>query len=96
MLLWNLWTITSSKRKPKLIESDDGREFANKIFESDLNSQKRRYSRFTSRAVITERFNRTIRNLSKKQLFENGNAIWIDLTKSISNNTTSQFTVQPR
>ena len=31
--------ITNSKRRPNLIETDDGKEFVNKIFESYLNSQ---------------------------------------------------------
>ena len=78
--------ITTSKRKPKLIETDDGKEFAKKIFESYLNSQNiKRYSRYTSKgAVLAERFNRTIRNLLKKPVFENAN--WIDILGSIINN----------
>ena len=77
--------ITNSKRKPNLIETDDGKEFANKIFESYLKSQNiKRYSRYTSKgAVFAERFNRTIRNLLKKPVFENGDANWIDILDSI-------------
>ena len=79
--------ITTSKRKPNLIETDDGKEFANKIFESYLKSQNiKRYSRYTSKgAVFAERFNRTIRNLLKKPVFENGDANWIDTLDSIIN-----------
>ena len=45
--------ITTSKRKPKLIETDDGKEFANKIFESFLKSQNiKRYSRYTSKGAV--------------------------------------------
>ena len=78
-------TLNESKRKPKLIETDDGKEFANKIFESSLKSQNiKRYSRFTSKgAVFAERFNRTMRNLLKKPLFENGDANWVDILDSI-------------
>ena len=77
--------ITNSKRKPNLIETDDGKEFANKIFETYLKSQNnKRYSRYTSKgAVFAERFNRTIRNLLKKPVFENGDANWIDIIDSI-------------
>ena len=77
--------ITTSKRKPNLIETDDGKEFANKIFETYLKSQNiKRYSRSTSKgAVFAERFNRTIRNLLKKPVFENGDANWIDTLDSI-------------
>ena len=79
--------ITTSKRKPNLIETDEGKEFANKIFESYLKSQNiKRYSRYTSKgAVFAERFNRTIRNLLKKPVFENGDANWIDILDSIIN-----------
>ena len=79
--------ITTSKRKPNLIETDDGKEFANKIFETYLKSQNiKRYSRYTSKgAVFAERFNRTISNLLKKPVFENGDANWIDILDSIIN-----------
>ena len=79
--------ITNSKRKRNLIETDDGKEFANKIFESYLTSQNiKRYSRYTSKgAVFAERFNRTIRNLLKKPVFENGDANWVDILDSIIN-----------
>ena len=54
-------------------------------FETYLKSQKiKRYSRYTSKgAVFAERFNRTIRNLLKKPVFENGDANWIDTLDSI-------------
>ena len=46
MLLQLNMHLLKSKRKPKLIETDDGKEFANKIFESYLKSQNiKRYSR---------------------------------------------------
>ena len=56
--------INKSKRKPKLIETDDGKEFVNKIFNEYLKQNDiKRYSRFTDKgAVFAERFNRTLRN----------------------------------
>ena len=59
--------LTEAKRKPKLIETDDGKEFSNKVFESYLKSQNiKRYSRYISKgAVFAERFNR---DLSKRSL----------------------------
>ena len=79
--------ITTLKRKPKLIETDEGMDFANKIFDSYLKSQNnKRYSRYTSKgAVFAESFNRTIRNLLKKPVFENGDANWVDILGSIIN-----------
>ena len=44
-----------------------------------------RYSRYTSKgAVFAERFNRTIRDLLKKPVFEKGNANWIDELSTIT------------
>ena len=64
--------ITKSKRKPKLIETDDGKEFVNKIFNDYLKQNDiKRYSRFTDKgAVFAERFNRTLRNLVRKPVFK--------------------------
>ena len=84
--------INSSKRKPHLIESDDGKEFVNKDFNEYLKLNNiKRYSRYTSHgAVFAERFNRTLRNLLKKPVFLKGNANWIDELQTVTklyNNT---------
>ena len=57
--------IKSSNRKPNFLETDDGKEYVNKIFNEFLKKNKiKRYSRYTDKgAVFAERFNRTIRNL---------------------------------
>ena len=70
--------VKSSKRKPNLLETDDGKEYVNKIFNEFLNNNKiKRYSRYTDKgAVFAERFNRTLRNLLKKPVFEKGKADW--------------------
>ena len=77
----------SSKRKPNLIETDRGKEFYNNIFQDFLNKNNiKLYSRNTSLgAVFTERFNRSIRDLLKKIVFENGDANWIDVLPAITN-----------
>ena len=56
-----------SKRKPKLIETDPGKEFYNNIFQDFLNKNNiKLYSRNSSYgAVFAERFIRTIRDLLK-------------------------------
>ena len=66
--------LISSKRKPILIETDRGKEFYNNIFQDFLNKNNiKRYSRNGSYgAVFAERFNRTIRDLLKKTVFEQG------------------------
>ena len=78
--------LSNSKRKPNLIESDRGKEFYNNIFQDFLNKNEIKiYSRNTSlSAVFAERFNRTIRTLLKKIVFEHGDAKWIDILPTIT------------
>ena len=82
--------LISSKRKPGLIESDRGNEFYNNIFQDFLNKNNiKLYSRKSSYgAVFAERFNRTIRDLLKKIVFEQGDAKWINTltTRTKQNN----------
>ena len=77
--------VKTSKRKPNLLENDDGKEYVNKNFNEFLNSHNiKRYSRNTALgAVFVERFNRTISNLLKKPVFEKGNADWISELPSV-------------
>ena len=78
--------LISTKRKPNLIESDRGREFYNDIFQDFLKKNKiKLLSRNSSYgAVFAERFNRTIRDLHKKIVFEQGDAKWIDVLPTIT------------
>ena len=77
--------IKTSRRKPNLLETDDGKEYVNKFFNELLNNHNiKRYSRNTALgAVFAERFNRTIRNLLKKPVFEKGNADWLSELSSV-------------
>ena len=94
--------LTSSKRKPNLIETDRGKEFYNNIFQDYLNKNNiKLYSRNSSYgAVFAERFNRTIRDLLKKIVFENGDANWIDvlptITKQYNNKVHSSTKLSPK
>ena len=78
--------LISSKRKTNLIESDRGKEFYNNIFQDFLNKNNiKLYSRNSSYgAVFAEKFNRTIRDLLKKIVFEHGDANWIDVLETIT------------
>ena len=78
--------LTNSKRKPNLIETDRGKEFYNNIFQDFLNKNNiKLYSRNSSYgAVFAERFNRTIRDLLKKVVSENGDGNWIDVLPTIT------------
>ena len=79
--------LINSKRKPNLIETDRGKEFYNNIFQDFLNKNNiKLYSRNTSYgAVFAERFNRTIRDLLKRPVFERGDGNWIDVLQTITN-----------
>ena len=93
--------LLNSKRKPNLIESDRGKEFYNNIFRDFLNKNNiKLYSRNSSLgAVFAERFNRTIRDLLKKVVFERGDANWIDalpiITKQCNNRIHSSTKLTP-
>ena len=76
----------SSKRRPNLIESDRGKEFYNNIYQDFLNKNNiKHYSRNSSYgAVFAGRFNRTIRDLLEKPVFEKGDSSWIDVLTTIT------------
>ena len=93
--------LISSKRKPNLIESDRGKKFYNNIFQDFLNKNNiKLYSRNTHLgAVFAERFNKSIRDLLKKVVFEHGDANWIDvlpiITKQYNNRIHSATKLAP-
>ena len=78
--------LINSKRKPNLLESDRGKEFYNNIFQDFLNKNDiKHYSRNSSYgAVFAERFNKTIRDLPKRPVFEKGDGNWIDILPTIT------------
>ena len=78
--------LTSSKRKPNLIETDRGKDFYNNIFQDFLNKNNiNLYSRNSLYgAVFAERFNRTIRDLLKRPVFEKGDGNLIDVLPTIT------------
>ena len=94
--------LISSKRKPNLIERDRGKEFYNNIFQDFLNKNNiQLYSRNSSYgAVFAERFNRTIRDLLKKIVFEKSDGNWIDIldtiTKQYNNRIHSSTKLSPK
>ena len=94
--------LINSKRKPYLIKTDRGKEFYNNIFQDFLNKNNiKLYSRNSSYgAVFAERFNRTIRDLLRKIIFEHGDANWIDalptITKQYNNRIHSSTKLSPQ
>ena len=94
--------LISSKRKPNLLEGDRDRGFYNTIFQDFLNKNNiKLYSRKSSfGSVFAERFNRTIRDLLKKIVFERGDGNWIDvlptITKQYKNRVHSSKKLSPK
>ena len=76
----------NSKRKPNLIETDRGKEFYNNIFQDFLNKNniKLHSRKISYGAVFAERFNRTIRDLLKRPVFEKGGGNWTDILPTIT------------
>ena len=94
--------LIKSKRSPNLIETDRGKEFYNNIFQDFLNKNdiKLYFRNISLGAVFAERFNRTIRDLLKKIVFERGDANWIDvlptITKQYNNRIHSSTRLSPK
>ena len=63
--------LTSSKRKPNLLETDRGKDFYKSIFQNFLNKDniKRSFRNAYLGAVFAERFSHTIRYSSSKTSF---------------------------
>ena len=69
-----------SKRKPKMIQSDEGSEFTNKQVQKFFNNNNIKWYHTYNRDIkcsICERFNRTILNKIYKNFTLNNNTIWI-------------------
>ena len=75
------------KRKPKMIQSDEGSEFTNKQVQKFFNDNNIKWYHTFNRDIkcsICERFNRTILNKIYKNFTLNNNTIWIkDLNKLV-------------
>lgn len=71
---------TDSKRKPKNIHSDKGKEFYNKTFQELMTTNN--INHYSSHSIIkcsfVERVNRTFRNMMMKFLHERGTSRWIN------------------
>ena len=78
--------LITSKEKPNLIETDRGKEFYNNIFQKFLNNNNIKHYSSTPYlgVVFAERFNRTIKDLLKRPVFERGNSVSIDVLSIIT------------
>ena len=78
--------LKSSKRKPNLIETDRVKNFCTSIFQNLLiNKIIKHYSQNKYLgAVFAEHFNRTIKDLPKRPVFEKSDGNWIGLLSVIT------------
>ena len=76
-----------TQQKPKKLWVDNGSEFYNKIFKKWLNDNNiEMYSTFNEgKAVVIERFNRTLKNKMFKYFTANGTYKYIDILPSLIN-----------
>ncbi len=76
-----------SKRKPKLLWTDKGAEFYNKVFDATLKAQDIKiYSTYGEhKSVVVERFNRTMKEWIWKHFSSTSNANWIDFLPTLLN-----------
>ena len=77
-----------SKRKPKLIQSDEGTEFTNNVTQTFFKNNNIKWYHTYNRDIkcsICERYNRTILNEIYKNFTLNNNTVWInDLEKLVN------------
>lgn len=89
-----------SKRIPKNLQTDDGKEFFNKNFQNLMATHNiNHYSTFSSlKASIVERFNRTLKEKMWKEFSFNGSYKWINIIQKLVDeyNHSKHRTIQMR
>ena len=73
-----------SKRKLNLIQSDRGEEFYNSIVQNFLNNFKRYSGKTPLGAVFAQFFNKSVRKILKKPIFEKRDGNCIDVLSTIT------------
>ena len=83
----------NSNRIPNNLQTDDGKEFFNKIFQKLMSKhQINHYSTYSSlKASIIERFNRTLKNMMWKEFSFNGTYQWINQYKKLVDKYNNSF-----
>ena len=93
--------VINDKRKPEYLWVDKGSEFYNKTFKEWLKQNDiKMYSTFNEgKAVVIERFNRTLKNIMYKQFTVQGNTQYLDmlpkLLKQYNNTKHSSIKISP-
>ncbi|XP_068087025.1 uncharacterized protein [Anabrus simplex] len=94
--------IKRAGRYPRLLQTDQGREFYNKEFSTYLNSLNiHHYSTYSNlKASVVERFNRTLKTIMWREFTARGSYRWLDILQNIVdryNNTVHRTTeMKPR
>lgn len=84
---------TSNNRKPRNLQTDDGKEFFNNRFHQLMQSnQINHYSTYSVlKASIIERFNRTLKGIMWKEFSYQGTYKWINKYKELVNNYNNTY-----
>lgn len=89
--------VQRSKRQPRLLQTDQGKEFYNSVFSSYLKTLGvRHYSTYSNvKASVVERFNRTLKTRMWREFTARGSYRWIELLPQLvaSYNTTHHRTI---
>jgi len=80
--------VKSGRGVPKNLQTDNGNEFYNKQFRELMKRYEiNHYSTFsTIKASIVERFNRTLKELMRREFSFNGKYTWLQIYKELINN----------
>ena len=85
--------IQRSKNKIKHLQTDDGKEYFNKIFSSLMDKYNiNHYStKSEKKAAIIERFNRTLKAAMYKSFFDRGKYVWHDLLSKLIHDYNNKY-----
>lgn len=85
--------IKRDKNKMKHLQTDDGKEYFNKIFAELMKKYNINHYSTNSekKAAIIERFNRTLKGAMYKLFSKRGSYVWIDILQNLINNYNNKF-----
>jgi len=77
--------IQRSKHKIRLLQTDDGKEYFNRIFSNLMNKYNINHfsTKSEKKASIIERFNRTLKGVMYKRFSERGTYVWYDILPTL-------------
>lgn len=85
--------ITRGNHKPTHLQTDDGKEYFNKVFSELMKKYNiKHYStKSEKKAAIIERFNRTLKGAMYKTFSQRGKHVWVDILPQLINKYNNTF-----